>query len=74
MMDDVDEAKFNEDLQEWRLAIGSGDLEKYRKFLREVDLPESDNTMEATALENGFAPEGSGFAAVDLERIMSSLR
>ena len=33
-----------------------------------------DNTVEATAWENGFVPEGSGLAAVDLEkRIMSSL-
>ena len=30
--------------------------------------------MEATALENGFVPEGGGLVAVDLEkRIMSSL-
>ena len=41
--------------QEWKLAIGSGDLEKYRKFLKEADLSDSDNTMEATALENALS-------------------
>ena len=62
------EAKFNEDLQEWKLAIGPEDLEKDRKFLKEADLQESENTVEATALENGFVPEGSGLAAVDMEK------
>ena len=42
--------------------------------MKEADLPESDSHMEATALENGFVPEGGGLAAVNLEkRIMSSL-
>ena len=67
-------AKFNEDHQEWKLAIRCGDLEKYRKFLKEVDLSDSANMMEATALENGFIPEGKGRASVGLERrMMSSL-
>ena len=48
--------------------IGSGDLEKYRRFLQDADLQESDNPMEVTALENGLVPEGSGFAGVDLEK------
>ena len=47
--------------------IGSGDLDMYRRFLKEADLPENDNHMEATALENGFVPERSGLAAVDLK-------
>ena len=43
-------------------ALGSGDLEKYRKLLKEAKLGDSDN------FENGFIPEGTGVAAVDLER------
>ena len=56
------------------MAIGPGDLERYRKFLNEADLSDCDNPLEATALENGFIPESKGLAAVDLaRRIMSSL-
>ena len=55
-------------------AIVSGNLEKYRKFLKEASMSDSDNPMEATALENGCIPEGNTLAAVYLERrIMSSL-
>ena len=45
-LSDLGADKFNEDIQEWRNAIGSGDLDKYRRFLKEADLPESDNHME----------------------------
>ena len=52
--DPLGDAKFDENHQEWKLAIGTGDLDKYGKILKEVDLSESDDRMEATALENGF--------------------
>ena len=43
--------------------------------MKEANLSDCDNPLEATALENGFIPEGSkGLATVNLERrIMSSL-
>ena len=54
--------------QEWKRAIGSGDPEKYREYLKKVNLGDSDNLVEAIAFENGFIPEGRGLAALDLER------
>ena len=46
----------------------------HRRFLKEADLPESDNHVKATAMENVFVPEGNGLAAMELEkRILSSL-
>ena len=49
-------ALFDDDQREWRQAVESGDLEKYRKFLKEACLKDSDNKLEATALENGRRP------------------
>ena len=64
----------NDDKQEWKQAIGSGNLEKYRNFLKEKNLDDSDNIMEATACQNGFIPEGRGVRVQELEwRIGSSL-
>ena len=49
-------------------------VEKYQTFLKDVNLTESNNSLEATALDHGFIPENDGIAAVDLEkRLMSSL-
>ena len=64
MFDDVQDG--------WRHALASGDVEKYKKFLKDMKLNESDNPLEAIALEHGFIPEGDGIAAVDLERRITS--
>ena len=60
-------AMFIDDPQGCKQAIGTGDLEQYRKFLKEAKLSDSDNRLKAAALENGFIPESKGLAAVDLE-------
>ena len=71
----VGKALFDDDQHEWKQAIESGDVEKYSKFLKDVNFNDSDNPLEATALEHGFIPENDGIAAVDLERrSLSSLK
>ena len=47
-LSDLGKDNFNADLHEWKQAVESGDLEKYRKFLSNANLPESDDPMEAT--------------------------
>ena len=41
-------AMFNDNPQEWKQAIESGDLEKYRKFPKEATLSDSGNRLETT--------------------------
>ena len=66
MFDDVQDG--------WRRTLASGDVEQYRKFLKDMNLNDRDNPLKTTVLEHGFIPESDGMAAVDLERrIMNSL-
>ena len=46
---DLGQDSFDANVHERKNAIGSGDHEKYCSFLRDANLPESDNPMEATA-------------------------
>ena len=55
-----------DNLMEWERKFESADLEKYKQFLREAQLPVCDNPLEATAWENGYVPEARGLPSDQL--------
>ena len=53
--------------EDWKKALTFGDVKKYQRFLKNMNLNESNNPLEATALDHGFILESDGIATVDLE-------
>ena len=55
---------------DWQKALASGDVEKYQRFLKNINLTVNNNPLEA--MDHGFIPESDGIAAVDLEKRLTS--